>query len=154
MKALLKTFLLVSFVLLGTSFSQKRDKCGCIPELQMTPEHIKCMNSASAFYNCIMGTDIKPKEVKSYGFYIYTGEGTILNRANGDEWNFTLRKYLTPNIKEFKIRGLQLKKENGEAGRYLRRSAKVDFAKNKKKLKKLKKKAEKEEKEEKEKKDD
>lgn len=144
MRKVLMMLFLACIVLTSTSFKQNED-CGCIPILSMTPQHLKCMNSAAAFYNCIRGTNIDPDDVESYGFYIYTGEGTKLNRVKGDKWNFTIQKHLMPNVKQFRIRGLQLKEKDGEAGAYLRREARVDFEKNEKELRKLREKAAKEE---------
>lgn len=144
MKKGIKLFGLLLVSLVFISASNDSDECGCIPVLRMTPEHVKCMNSASEFYNCIMGTNLEADDVFSYGFYIYTGEGTVMNRVRGDEWNMTINKHLLPNVHEFWIRGLQMKNTDGKQGEYLRRNAKVKFQKNKKKLEKMKKKAEKE----------
>ena len=93
MKQALLALMVISISLLTTSAS--KDKCDCIPKIEMTPEHVKCMNSAAEFYNCLMGTDLDPENVHSYAFYIYTGEETLMNRVMGDEWNFTIKKTLS-----------------------------------------------------------
>lgn len=122
-------FFLSAIFFIATSFTlqdEVKDPCPCKSKKELTHEDVLCMNSAAKFYSCLTNKDIKPSEIESFGFYIFTGERTIMNRYDKDTWSSIIRKYL-PEAKEFRIRGLQLKEKDGEPGVYLRKEAKIKF---------------------------
>ena len=107
------------------------EECPCEVVDSLTQEDLLCMNSAAKIYSCLNGVDVKPEEVFSCEWYIYTGEETILRRYDKDEMPLVIKN----NIKYAKvlwIRGLRLQNEFGEpTDVYLRKRAKIRFAKRK-----------------------
>jgi hypothetical protein len=103
------------------------EECPCKVEDSLTQEDLLCMNSAAKIYSCLNGVDVKPEEVFSCEWYIYTGEETILRRYDKDEMPLVIKN----NIKYAKvlwIRGLRLQNEFGEPTEvYLRKRAKIRF---------------------------
>jgi hypothetical protein len=107
------------------------DECPCQVEDSLTQEDLLCMNSAAKIYSCLNGVDVKPEEVFSCEWYLYTGEETILRRYDKDEMPLIIKN----NIKYAKvlwIRGLRLQNEFGEpTDVYLRKRAKIKFRERK-----------------------
>ncbi|MFY0674584.1 MAG: hypothetical protein JXQ87_14390 [Bacteroidia bacterium] len=107
------------------------EDCPCEVEDSLSQEDLLCMNSAAKIYSCLNGVDVKPEEVFSCEWYLYTGEETILRRYDKDEMPLVIKN----NIKYAKvlwIRGLRLQNEFGEpTDVYLRKRAKIRFAKRK-----------------------
>lgn len=103
------------------------DECPCKSKKELTQKDLLCMNSCAKIYSCLTNKDIKPEEVFSYAFEIYTGEETIINRYNKDELPLIVKNNIL-KAKRFRIRGVRLKNSEGKpSDTYYRKIASIKF---------------------------
>ncbi|MGB0429468.1 MAG: hypothetical protein ACPGLV_03275 [Bacteroidia bacterium] len=106
---------------------EEKDECPCEVEDSLTQKELLCMNSAAKIYSCLNGIDVKPEEVFSCEWYLYTGEETILRRYDKDEMPLVIKNNIL-KAKVLWIRGIRLQDEAGVPTEvYLRKRAKIRF---------------------------
>ncbi len=106
---------------------EEEDECPCKVVDSLTQKDLLCMNSAAKIYSCLNGVDLKPEQVFSCEWYIYTGEETILRRYDKDEMPLVIKNNIL-KAKVVWIRGVRLQNEFGEPTEdYLRKRAIIRF---------------------------